>query len=86
MTQSGYIAGALLLGFVVYLAAKNRLGVYAGVLWGAGGSAGTAGGNSLLVQPPAGSPNNSVLGVQLPSWASTILNWTPTIAEGVGLP
>lgn len=51
MTQSGYIAGALLLGFVVYLAAKNRLGVYAGVLWGAGGSAGTAGGNSRCNRP-----------------------------------
>lgn len=35
MTQSGYIAGALLLGFVLYLAAKNRLGVYASVFWGA---------------------------------------------------
>lgn len=35
MTQSGFIAGALLAGFVLWLAATNRLGAYADVLWGA---------------------------------------------------
>ena len=34
MTQSGYIAAALLAGFVFYLAAKGRLPTYANVLWG----------------------------------------------------
>jgi hypothetical protein len=34
VSQSGYIAGGLLLAFVLYLAAKGRLGVYAAVLWG----------------------------------------------------
>lgn len=70
MTQSGYIAGALLLGFVVYLAAKNRLGVYASVLWGGAGATASA---------PAA--NNTVFGTQLPSWLSTILNWTPEILQ-----
>lgn len=34
MSQSAFIATALLAGFVLWLAAKNRLGVYTGVLWG----------------------------------------------------
>ena len=34
MSQSGYILAALLAGFVLYLAAKNRLGTYTSVLWG----------------------------------------------------
>jgi hypothetical protein len=34
MSQSSYIVIALLGGFVVWLAANNRLGVYTGVLWG----------------------------------------------------
>jgi hypothetical protein len=34
VTQSGFIAGALLAGFVLYLAAKGRLSTYAAVLWG----------------------------------------------------
>lgn len=38
MNQSGTIAAALLAGFVLYLAARDRLKVYAAVLWGAGGT------------------------------------------------
>lgn len=34
MSQSGTIAATLLAGFVLYLAARDRLKVYAGVLWG----------------------------------------------------
>lgn len=34
MTQSSFIAGALIAGFVLYLAAKGRLPVYTAVLWG----------------------------------------------------
>jgi hypothetical protein len=34
MSQSAIILGALLAGFVLYLAAKNRLSTYVGVLWG----------------------------------------------------
>ena len=34
MNQSGTIAAALLAGFVLYLAARDRLKVYAAVLWG----------------------------------------------------
>lgn len=42
MNQSGTIAAALLAGFVLYLAARDRLKVYAAVLWGAGGGAASA--------------------------------------------
>lgn len=34
MNQSSFIAGALLGGFVLYLAAQGRLSVYSAVLWG----------------------------------------------------
>ena len=34
MSQSTYIVGALILGFVLYLAAKGRFTTYAQVLWG----------------------------------------------------
>jgi hypothetical protein len=34
VSQSAIILGALLAGFVLYLAAKNRLGTYVAVLWG----------------------------------------------------
>lgn len=50
MSQSGFILAALLAGFVLFLAARNRLGVYTGVIWGApagsssGGSGSAAGG------------------------------------------
>ena len=35
MSQSTFIAGALLAGFVLFLAANNRLATYTAVLWGA---------------------------------------------------
>lgn len=34
MNQSAIIVGSLLAGFVLFLAARNRLGTYVGVLWG----------------------------------------------------
>jgi hypothetical protein len=34
MSQSTFIAGALIAGFVLFLAARNRLSTYAAVLWG----------------------------------------------------
>lgn len=34
MNQSAIIGGSLLAGFVLFLAARNRLSAYAGVLWG----------------------------------------------------
>ena len=34
MSQSGVIGAALLAGFVLFLAARDRLKVYTGVLWG----------------------------------------------------
>jgi hypothetical protein len=34
VNQSAFIAGALLAGFVIFLAARNRLGAYLAVLWG----------------------------------------------------
>ena len=47
MSQSGFIVGALLAAFVLYLAAKGRLSVYTGVLWGGSASgSGTGGGGS----------------------------------------
>jgi hypothetical protein len=35
VTQSAFIFGALLAAFVLFLAARDRLSTYAGVLWGA---------------------------------------------------
>ena len=35
MSQSGFLLATLLAAFVLYLAAKNRLGTYAGVFFGA---------------------------------------------------
>lgn len=34
MNQSGVIAAAILAAFVLFLAARGRLGVYTAVLWG----------------------------------------------------
>lgn len=55
MNQSGFIFGALLAGFVLFIAARERLPLYASVVWGpapaqpsaggAGGSAGSSGGS-----------------------------------------
>lgn len=37
MSQSSFIGAILLAGFVLYLAANNRLVTYAAVLWGTPG-------------------------------------------------
>ena len=39
MSQSGFIAALLLAAFVLFLAARNRLGFYTAVLWGDTGKA-----------------------------------------------
>jgi len=55
MNQSSFIAGSLLAGFVLYLAAKGRLSVYANVLWGPTSqpvpSGGSSSGKSSVVNP-----------------------------------
>lgn len=60
MSQATLITGGLLAAFVLYLAANNRLGVYAGIV-GIGGSAGGApplpGGN-LGVAPAMNAPTS----------------------------
>ena len=59
MSQSSWIAAALLAGFMLFLAARNRLSAYTAVLWGAtaapeptgnvGGSSGGGGGGGIDV-------------------------------------
>jgi hypothetical protein len=49
MSQSTFIVGALIAGFVLYLAMKNRLSVYTGVLWG----------NTAAATPGSGSSASS---------------------------
>ena len=62
MSQSGYIAAALLAGFVFWLAAKGRLPTYAAVLWGQ--TAAPVPGASLGQQAAAGaSQATSPLGI-----------------------
>lgn len=69
MTQSGFIAGAILALFVLYVAAKGRLTTYTNVLWGptaaptpSGGSGG-GGGGPLGIDKPliGGSAGPSIL-------------------------
>jgi hypothetical protein len=88
MNQSSFIAGMLLTLFVLFLAANNRLSVYAGLLWGAG----TAPSNPNAVGPSAANPAvapgqsntatnnflNSIFGVP-----SSITNAVPN--QGVGI-
>lgn len=45
MSQSTLIVGLLAAGFLIYLAANNRLGVYTNVLWGPAPAASGAGGS-----------------------------------------
>lgn len=45
MNQSSFIVGALLAGFVLYLAAKGRLTAYTNVLWGPTAAPVGSGGN-----------------------------------------
>lgn len=66
MSQSGYIAALLLAAFVLFLAARNRLGVYAAVLWGdtAKPVPGTQDAPFVApsVAPPSGSGPSGLLG------------------------
>jgi hypothetical protein len=70
VSQSTFIAGALIAGFVLFLAARNRLSTYAAVLWGSTGAqvpatapaAPMQGGNSS----PLGSPDSNPLMQFLP--------------------
>ena len=55
MTQSSFIVGALVLGFVLFLAVRGRLPTYAAVVWGpkpqpagGGSSSGGSGGGAIL--------------------------------------
>lgn len=61
MNQSSFIITALLAGFILYLAAKNRLTAYTAVLWGAAPApaslASTTGANS-----PQSNISNSIFG------------------------
>lgn len=63
VNQSSFIAAMLLLGFVLFLAAKGRLTAYTAVLWGASGAA--SGSTSSASAGGSGSPNipNSLGGV-----------------------
>lgn len=72
MSQSSLILGALLAGFVLFIAARNRLPLYAAVLWGpapsagAGASASASSGSGILDQIPSfpfpGAPSIGDLG------------------------
>jgi hypothetical protein len=54
MTQSGWLAAALVLGFLLFLAANGKLQAYWSLLVGgsAGGSAGSAGGSATTPAAP----------------------------------
>jgi len=73
LSQSGYIAAALLAGFIFYLAAQNRLSVYAAVLWGNTSaslpSTGSTNSNSGKSGPSAAA-SNATSG--LPSWLQSL--------------
>lgn len=84
MNQSSFIAATLLAGFVLYLAAKNRLTAYTSVLWGANVSAATAAptGSAANYAPlPGGGTNNTVFGMKLPSGVASVMNWTPSLGD-----
>ena len=56
MSQSSFIAAALLGGFVLFLAAKGRLPTYTGILWGPAPAKGNAGATTA---PPQNTSSNS---------------------------
>jgi hypothetical protein len=60
MSQSSLLVGLLAFGFVLFVAARGRLPVYTGVLWGAK-SSGTGGGTGDSASK-AGSILNDLLG------------------------
>jgi len=96
MNQSSYIAAFLLAGFVLFLAANNRLSEYAAVLWGSPASTSpttgekgaapgnmTAGAAPTVVNPP------DLKGIGTPSFALTQLgqigNWLTGSAGGTAI-
>ena len=64
MNQSSYIAAFLLAGFVLFLAANNRLSAYAAVLWGSPAPPTSTGGGTGSTQA-TGSSNSSTPGLDL---------------------
>lgn len=83
MSQSGTIAGAILAAFILFLAAKNRLGTYTAVLWGPtaapppSGNLPSSGSSSGLPTIPgasggSGSSGGSIGGID-PSTAADII-------------
>jgi hypothetical protein len=84
MSQSGLMISALLAGFVVYLAVKQRLGVYWSILIGGGGSSTTTPASTTTA--PASTATSSTL----PATQGSILglggttSTATTAAGGVG--
>lgn len=94
MNQSSYIAAFLLAGFVLFLAANNRLSEYAAVLWGSpapppgeksapASSRSSDAGAPTVVNPP------DLKGIGTPSFALTQLgqigNWITGSAGGTAI-
>lgn len=79
MNQSGIMTGAVLGGFLLFLAARNRLATYAHILWGAAPQASTTANSSVAgtstglaaSSTPGGLPGASS-GAFNPSSGSTI--------------
>lgn len=70
--QSAYIAGALALGFVLWLAARGRLSAYTAVLWGptAVPAPAVSGSGSSSSGSSSGGNILSQLGSAAASWAT----------------
>lgn len=84
VSQSALIVGALLAGFVLYLAANKRLGTYAGALFGPVQTASAAGQGAKTTAQGAGAAARAglaQLGSQGPSAAWGSLN---QMATGLG--
>lgn len=87
MNQSAFIAGALLAGFVLYVAAKGRLNVYTAVLWGptAAPAPGASGGSAIPGVPSVAGAVGSVLGPDAGKIAGNIFDSLIPEAAIVGL-
>jgi hypothetical protein len=84
VNQSTFIAGALLAGFVLYVAAKGRLATYSAVLWGptnepvpSGGSTSASSTTGQLGSALAGNANTSAA-------ASSSGNWLAELGASAG--
>jgi len=72
MNQSTFIAGALLGGFVLYLAAQSRLSVYTAVLWGNTAAPVAGSGQVAQAATAAVTPSSSnLLNFSLPQFGAT---------------